>query len=588
MKAGDIPSTPPVLNFGIILRFAASQMSFTSPVPRVQVERVIGGARVALAASSLFAIWLDPAEPGRYAQLTYSLHAVYVVYSVALTLLMWRRDRVGSWPLVTQVADMAVASVFQYLTLGPSSPFFVYFVFALFSAALRWGARGTIRTAGVILIAFVVMGASLSRTLGPAEFELSRFIIRIAYLLVVASLLTYLAQHEERLRDEVRRLARWPLTIGSNFDRSVATVVEHSAGILRARRVIAVWERTEEPWIYEASWPFDGPSITRHGPDELEPIVPADLTHATFVLSGRPSDNAAIVVSRLGVVSDWTGRPVHPRFDARLGTANLASAPFHNERLSGRVFFGGIPHAGAETMPLVEVVARELGASLEQLYSFQQSRAIAISEDRIRLARDLHDGVLQSLTGIRLEMQALAVHDSTTLPMLARERLKDLERALADEQRALRSFISDLKPADNQRDITSLSHRLQDLRRRIELQWRVQVSMRVALSGVDLSEIVDRSIPLIVHEAIVNALRHAQPSRVAVDVSAGKGLLAIAVEDDGRGFPFTGRRDHEALESSNSGPISLRERVSSLGGRLAIESRPTGSRVELSIPLDAA
>src|SRR6187402_1897948 len=112
-------------------------MEFTPPFSKVHVERIVAGARVALAVSSLFAVWLDPFEPGRYAELTYSLHGIYVAYSVALALLMWRRDNVGSWPLATHVADIVVASVFQYLTLGPSSPFFVYFSFALFSAALR-------------------------------------------------------------------------------------------------------------------------------------------------------------------------------------------------------------------------------------------------------------------------------------------------------------------------------------------------------------------------------------------------------------------------------------------------------------------
>src|SRR5689334_9578442 len=113
------------------------------------VERHIAMARVGLAAASLFAVWLDPAEPGRAVELTYSLHATYVAYSIALAMVMWRREGVERLPLITHGTDIVVASVFQYLTLGPSSPFFIYFVFALFSAALRWGPRGIVRTASV-------------------------------------------------------------------------------------------------------------------------------------------------------------------------------------------------------------------------------------------------------------------------------------------------------------------------------------------------------------------------------------------------------------------------------------------------------
>ena len=564
-------------------------MEFTPPFSKVHVERIVAGARVALAVSSLFAVWMDPAEPGRYAELTYSLHGIYVAYSVALALLMWRRDNVGSWPLATHVADIVVASVFQYLTLGPSSPFFVYFSFALFSAALRWGSRGTIRTAGAVLIAFVLMGASLSYTLGPAEFELSRFIIRITYLLVVSVFLTYLGQHEERIRDEVRRLARWPLATGHDLDASVSTLLEHSAGIVRAGRAMLIWERDDEPWLYVASWPPGGLSVTRHSPGEIDHAVPVVLQDSTFVVPGQLSANSSVIVSRAGTIEAWTGPPVHQTLVPHLGKRSVVSAPFRSARLAGRMFFAGVPGAGVETIPLVEVVAREVSASLEQVFSFQRSREIAISEDRIRLARDLHDGVLQSLTGVRLELQTLAkTHDDGHMPASVRERLRGLERALAGEQRELRSFINDLKPTEESRGAMSLSDRLQDLKRRIELQWRVQVAVTVTLNDAALSDVIDRAVPLMVHEAIVNAIRHAQPSNVRVDVHTDHDVLAIAVEDDGRGFPFEGRKDHMALVSSNSGPISLRERVVSLGGQLQIESSPSGSRVEFSIPLQGA
>jgi two-component system sensor histidine kinase UhpB len=91
-----------------------------------------------------------------------------------------------------------------------------------------------------------------------------------------------------------------------------------------------------------------------------------------------------------------------------------------------------------------------------------------------------------------------------------------------------------------------------------------------------------------VHEAIVNAMKHGQPSRVSVAISTTDDELKITVDDDGGGFAFTGVRDHATLAESNAGPRSLRERVTSLGGRIDIESRVAGSRVALSIPLRPA
>jgi signal transduction histidine kinase len=61
--------------------------------------------------------------------------------------------------------------------------------------------------------------------------------------------------------------------------------------------------------------------------------------------------------------------------------------------------------------------------------------------------------------------------------------------------------------------------------------------------------------------------------------------VRIIVSNDGRGFPFRGRYDHAQLVASDAGPISLRDRVQALAGTLAIESMPTGSRVEISVPI---
>src|SRR5436190_24055527 len=99
----------------------------TAVFARSRVEPLIASVRVFLAASSLFGVWLDPAQPAHYASLTYALHAGYLVYAVVLAAVMWRRDSAGRLPLVIHLGDIAVASVLQYFTLGPSSPFFIYF-----------------------------------------------------------------------------------------------------------------------------------------------------------------------------------------------------------------------------------------------------------------------------------------------------------------------------------------------------------------------------------------------------------------------------------------------------------------------------
>ena len=89
--------------------------------------------------------------------------------------------------------------------------------------------------------------------------------------------------------------------------------------------------------------------------------------------------------------------------------------------------------------------------------------------------------------------------------------------------------------------------------------------MRPALRRIP--ERIERAVPLMVHEAVVNALKHGQPSRVAVSVQGAADELRVVVTDDGGGFPFRGLYDHAALAASKNGPKSLLDRVSALGGR---------------------
>jgi signal transduction histidine kinase len=352
-------------------------------------------------------------------------------------------------------------------------------------------------------------------------------------------MLVYLGRYEERLRTEIERLARWPAARGVDTDQAIREIVEHAAHILRAHQVSVIWESPDEPWVNIATWDaVKGASVVRRPPNEMKDPL--------------------------------------PDFDS----ARVTSVPFRTERLRGRVFFVPTGAPAEELAPLADVVSREIGTSLDQLHVTQRLREVAATEERIRVARDLHDGVLQSLTGIRLELRAVAVALNPSDGDI-RGRLFALERALAMEQRELRFFIADLKPAPAPVEDGSLAGRLDALRERMALEWKAPVMITVAPDGQPVPAAVEQAVPMMVHEAVVNALKHAQPSRVTVHVASTPGELRITVTDDGHGFPFKGRYDHAALSRSAIGPRSLFDRVSAFGGRMAIESSETGSRVEM-------
>jgi signal transduction histidine kinase len=266
------------------------------------------------------------------------------------------------------------------------------------------------------------------------------------------------------------------------------------------------------------------------------------------------------------------------------GEACDASAPFELEHVAGRVFFIGVAAPGPDLIPLAEVVAREVGNSLEHLYIHHRLQQLAVREDRIRLARDLHDGVLQALTGIRFQLQALADRPAETSAV--GDHLLAIERAIAIEQRELRRFIEDLKPvARRPVEAGSVTRTLEELRDRLGAEWQAPITVRVTPTDLSLQPEVEEGVRLLVREAAINALKHAHPSRVSVEVEEGTGgVLQLVIANDGRGFPFRGRLDYEALLTSNAAPVSLCERVKELAGTIVIESGITGSRVEITLP----
>jgi signal transduction histidine kinase len=235
------------------------------------------------------------------------------------------------------------------------------------------------------------------------------------------------------------------------------------------------------------------------------------------------------------------------------------------------------------------MVAHQVADRMDHFYLLQRTQHGAAMEERMRLARDLHDGVLQSLTGTALQLQTvgrLFVED----PQAARDRLQEIQHLLAEEQRDLRFFIQELRPrplGSPQAD-SDLATRLSELSERIERHWGLQVEVKVPRMEVRIPASLVREIYRLVHEALVNAARHARASVARVELGVQGDQVRIIVADDGRGFRFQGHYDHATLTEGKLGPVSLKERIISLGGSLAIDSSESGARLEIQFPIARA
>jgi two-component system nitrate/nitrite sensor histidine kinase NarX len=105
------------------------------------------------------------------------------------------------------------------------------------------------------------------------------------------------------------------------------------------------------------------------------------------------------------------------------------------------------------------------------------------------------------------------------------------------------------------------------------------------LEAPDMPQPVCRELTRIVQEGLVNVRKHSHAHAVLVRLSAADGRWTLVIEDDGSGFPFSGRLSQTELDALGRGPLVIKERVRVIAGELAIESTPgRGSRLEISVP----
>jgi signal transduction histidine kinase len=553
---------------------------------RGRAERIIVAGRVVLAAFSLVAIWLDPSAPTKHAPVAYTLLVTYLAYALLLVPVVWRADallaRVG---LMTQVVDLPVFALIMYFTEGPTSPFFVYFTFALLCGALRWEWPGTFWTAVAALAMFGAMGLYTAYGLHDPGFELNRFIVRGAYLIVVAILLGYLSAYEHRVRSDIATLAAWPRALPDKLEARVHADLRTAADLLRVPRVLMVWEEADEPWICVAASLRGEFRCTRESPDSLQPLVPEPLADAEFLCRDAGKRMPSVVHTFASGLRRRRVRPLHADLQARFGVRRVFSVPIRGEHLQGRMFFLDKSDMTLDDLTLAHIVAREVASDLDQLRMQEQLKQAAVTEERIRLARDLHDGMLQWLTGAALQLEA-ARRTPQDAPEAILARMSEIQDLIATEQRVLRSFIQQLKPPRTGaiRLDAELDAGLSDLPKRIAQQWGLRVTVRVEGVPEPVPASLAQEVYHIVQEAVVNAARHAGASAVEVILAAGRECIRITVADDGHGFPFVGRYDLATLTEKRMGPVSLRERIAALGGDLIVESRDTGSRIEVALP----
>jgi signal transduction histidine kinase len=309
-------------------------------------------------------------------------------------------------------------------------------------------------------------------------------------------------------------------------------------------------------------------------PDEEAGIGPRPT--GLGVLGLLISDPKPLQIGRLGAHPESHGFPTgHPRMTSFLGVPiKVRGAVYGNLYLTDKI---GWSEFTADDEALIGALAVAAGIAIENARLHKRVTEVAVFEERDRLARDLHDTVIQRLFAIGLSLQSMAAD-----PAAARnaDRLRTTIQDIDDTIRQVRTSIFELGPEGLGRGV-----RRNVLDLLAELRPVVGFDVRATFEGpvdTSVSDEVLEHLLAVIREAVTNIGRHAQATAASLSVRVDQGTCELRVADDGRGI------DGSGSSSGGLGLNNLSRRAEKLHGTFAVDSPASGGTVlTWRVPIDS-
>jgi signal transduction histidine kinase len=245
-----------------------------------------------------------------------------------------------------------------------------------------------------------------------------------------------------------------------------------------------------------------------------------------------------------------------------------AASPMHAAFLRPGLIAAGI--LGCVLAIQREYLEERLSNASRQTVLYRYDAEKARESERQRIAADFHDGPLQSFISFQMRLEIirkLLMRDETA----ATEELIQLQELCKSQVNELRSFVRSMRPVDVEGSLNAT------LRRVVE-QFQKDSGIPASFVSAEFLEPAEPEVSLellqIVREALYNVQKHSSATRVAVSIAKSDRALEIGIEDNGAGFPFSGKYTLDELELLRLGPMSIKRRVRTLGGDLLLDSKP--------------
>jgi len=484
--------------------------------------------------------------------------------------------------------DLILLGVLIYL--APFTvPVWFPFLFVSYAAGSRWGLSTAVPVTALLALIITLVDVKDRNTGG---YHLITWIAIVGAMFASGAGLAFLGDRSQKFAAQ------------NHFLSSITATMQVDQGLAESLRLfleeLAVWFRTEQAFLVFRDMDLERIFLWRLKIGDSERLTPHSFSLARadgFLLDDLDATICWNSLQGAGSGFGWDRRDHEaikslPRLpgptQAEFRIKSFMTVTFdQNDKPAGRLFVvngkrSNGPFSKAD-LDWLERVAKHVVPSLENVFLLRHLRARAIEAERSRISRDLHDGILQTLLSIEIQLDVLRRRVGTS-PDHAEASLASLQRTVKNESAELRTFVTDLKPVRVQ------SADLVDLMRGFAERFRNESDLALDLL-VDSAELrapdrVCREIFQIYREALNNIKKHAKATHVVVKLSQDDSRLLLVVDDNGEGFSFAGKFTGDELDRLRLGPISIKERTRTVNGDLTVESNPGhGARLTIEIPL---
>ena len=379
--------------------------------------------------------------------------------------------------------------------------------------------------------------------------------------------------------DEISaRIRAWRLVESADLQALVQEAIGGLVAMFGAEKVVAAWELREEPGLtIHVHTAVSGRCDEIADVYAYRPLVDSSLEHVAF-----RSDARGLRVSKENSKDVAAG--IHAGLAHDYGIYDAVAVPLSGELVEGELFIVRPGLDDDDAICTALVASSILTLHMDSVIQQRALREDVAAEERMRVARDLHDGLLQSFTGVVLQLETVHALVSKD-PVEAGRLLTQVQATIMADQRELRAYVERLRPRRRAEMKFDFAARLQEMTKRFEEQWGIAVDL--SSEGVDphVGGLLGHETYRIVQEAVTNSARHGAAKRVDVRLQTTDGMLVVDVSDDGIGLPVRGRLTLAEMRERGVGPASLGERVAALNGQLTAWSTDSGLKLEITLPL---